>query len=186
MSDVPKHLRPLHARLLALPVTNPPKPWRKVVHAVGGLTDVAYDDSSDLLVVLSSTGRGAFDCLRGERIARDEDDGNPDTQRLAIDGFGPLKGKRLRTAGLHGGGLPLTSGGSQWWTLNLETLSWPDVSVFLTPPGNWIWGPLHGKPGDTTRIAMESECRAVGFSPTGQSFVVATSSDVAIFSRADV
>ena len=185
MNGVPKHLQQFYSKLAQLPVTAPPKPWRKVMHAVGGLTDVAFDDSSDLLVILSSSGRGLFNCLTGERIDRDDGDAPHYTSRLLVDGIGQLKGKRLRTAGLHGGGLPVSSGGSEWWGLNSETLVWPTVSIFLTPPGQWFWGAIHGKPTDITKVAEDSELRASGFSPTGNSFVVATSSDVAIFSRVD-
>jgi hypothetical protein len=50
-------------------------PWKKIAnHAVGGLFQIGYAEDSDLLLVLSHNGRGIFDCLTGERIARDTKD----------------------------------------------------------------------------------------------------------------
>ena len=75
MSDIPDHLQNLFRRLVSLPTSQPPAPWREVaVHAVGGLTDVAFAESSDLLLVISSVGRGLFDCSSGDRVARDPSD----------------------------------------------------------------------------------------------------------------
>lgn len=152
------------------------------MHAIGGLTDVAFADSADLLLVISSAGRGLFDCSSGERIARDQsDDFAHDTANLLAPGIGPLVSQRLRTAGLHGGGLAATT--ADGWNLDLLTLSWPYHSLFLTPPGHWLYGPAFSRPGDTTKLATDSEIRAFGFSPTGRGFVFATSSELTVFHR---
>ena len=48
MADIPEHLKSLYQKLVSLPVNAPPPPWRRTLrHAVGGLTDVAFVDSSD-------------------------------------------------------------------------------------------------------------------------------------------
>jgi hypothetical protein len=185
MTSVPKHLQSLHARLLSMPVTAPPQPWRRCGYAVGGLTDVAYDDASDLLLVLSSRGCGVFDCITGERVARNDMIADHDTSTLLVSGIGPLVIKTLRTAGLHGGGLASGSTKPPRWTLSIQTLVWPTTAVFLLPPEHDLFGPLHGHPGDSTKVAAEDEFRAAGFSPTGRSFIVATNSDLMIFSRVD-
>jgi hypothetical protein len=57
------------------------------------------------------------------------------------------------------------------------------LSLFLTPPGHWIYGLAYGRPGDTSKVAVDSEIRAFGFSPTGRSFVFATGSDISVFNR---
>jgi hypothetical protein len=55
------------------PVQEPPAPWKhQVTWAVGGLFQVGYVEDSDVLLVLSSAGRGMFDCLVGEKVARDD------------------------------------------------------------------------------------------------------------------
>lgn len=183
MNDVPAHLQSLFQNLVGLPPSNPPPPWRQAAtHAIGGLTDVAFADSSDLLLVLSSAGRGLFDCASGQRIARDPAENfEHDTANLLAQGIGSVGGHLLRTAGLHGGGLAL--GTDDGWSLNLLTLSWPHQSLFLTAPWQWIYGPAFGRPAVTTKLAIESEIRAFGFSPTGRAFILATSSDLTIFNR---
>jgi hypothetical protein len=182
MSEIPEHLKALYRQLLALPASPPPSPWRlAATHAVGGLTDVGFADSSDLLLVIS-VSRGLFDCVTGERIARDpSEDFDYDTSNLLAFGIGPLAERSIRTAGLHGGGLAFRT----WdgWGLDLFTLAWPVGSLFLTPPGHWIYGPAFNMPGTTAKLVTEPEIRAFGFSPTGRSFIIATSSDLSIFNR---
>lgn len=185
MTNIPAHLVALHGALVSLPVTAPPSPWVPVnIHAVGGLTDVAFADGTDLLLVLSAQGRGVLDCASGVRVARDPSESYPfDEAALVAEGIDMLAGRSLRTAGLHGGGLALTT--RDGWTLDVHTLTWPTRSVFLTPPGHWLYDPTRRRPLASTCVARESlsELRAAGFSPTGQTFVIATSSDVALFRR---
>ncbi len=183
MSDIPNHLQTLFRRLVSLPDSKAPLPWRAIaVHPVGGLTDVAFAESTDLLLVISSAGRGLFDCSSGERIARDpSDDFEHDTANLLAPGIGPVASQFLRTAGLHGGGLATTT--ADGWSLDLLTLSWPHHSLFLTPPGHGLYGSAFGRLGDTTKLATDSEIRAFGFSPTGRAFIFATSSDLSVFNR---
>jgi len=188
MSEIPAHLRPLFQKLLGLPTSAPPSPWHEAgVHAVGGLTDVAFAESSDLLLVVSSSGRGLFDCSSGQRIARDDsDDFQHDTSNLVVAGIGPLASQRLHTAGVHGGGLAVTT--ADGWSLDLLCLSWPRQSLFLTPPGHWLYrtaqGGSDGSDDTTSKIATDSEIRAFGFSPTGRAFIFATGSDISVFNRA--
>jgi hypothetical protein len=110
---IPSHLSSMVDRITASAVEAPPPPWRLVGgSAVGLLTDVGFARGSDLLLVVSSNGRGVFDCATGERIARDRtvpDADSADWQdcfELEAQGIGPLKGQIIRTAGLFGGGLP--------------------------------------------------------------------------------
>ena len=64
---VPEHLRPTVQRILAAPVAPPPTPWRLVgSFSVGGLTGVGFAPRSDMVLVVSSAGRGVFDCTTGE------------------------------------------------------------------------------------------------------------------------
>lgn len=184
MADIPKHLEGLFSLLIKLPVGVPPSPWRQTaVSAVGGLTDVAFAESSDLLLVISSAGRGLFDCATGERIARDpSEDFEFDLFNLTAPGIGPTGSHRFRTAGLHGGGLARCT--SDGWSADLLTLSWPSESLFLTPPGHWIYDPAYKKlPLASTKVVTEYEIRAFGFSPTGKTLIFATGSDVTIFHR---
>ena len=165
-------------RLEALPVTEPPAPWRRTLAVgVGGLTEIGFGEAPDrdLLLVVSSMGRGVFDCVTGERVARDRaepDDAWYDETCLRAAGLGPLEGATIRLAGLHGGGLPSTSG--MGWGAWAEYLNWPVCDLLLTRDWDWIWD----ESAQVTKVGQESEFRAFGFSYTGRTLVIATSSDV--------
>lgn len=143
--------------------------------ALGGLQDLGFAESSDLLLVVSTAGRGLYDLLSGERLARDPDDSYTwfDAYNLRCQGVGLLTERLIRTAGLSGGGLALESA-EGWW---LETA---DDQQFLLKPfkrskprRRW---PLPGGAG---------EFRAAGFSPTGRSLVCASSADFTVYLRAN-
>jgi hypothetical protein len=107
MADIPEHLKSLYQKLVSLPVNAPPPPWRRTLaHTVGGLTDVASVDSSDLILVISSRGRGLFECVSGERIERDPSvDFNHDTANLVVEGIGfrqDADGRSTRRRASHG------------------------------------------------------------------------------------
>lgn len=181
---IPSHLRSRFDFLWSLPRAAPPAPWRKSTDAaVGGLTDVGFEASSDFLLVVSGQGRGVFDCTIGRRVARDDgEDYVFDTSNLVAEGIGPLKGKYIRMSGLHGGGL--VRGTADGWSIFSDPTKWPETDLFL---GADFQDLLYKPPGTSdkkTKLAVNtSELRAFRFSPTGRSFVIATSSDVCIFSR---
>ena len=171
------------SHVIAAPIGEPPSPWRPVgSSAVGGLTDIGFAPHSDLLLVVSSQGRGVFDCLTGERVSRDASvpsGSEPDwfdTFELVAEGIGPIAKHPIRTAGLHGGGLALLT--RDGWSVERLVFDWPDETLLLCHP----W--KHGyKPGEFVKVAVDSVVRAWGFSPTGRSLVLATSSDVTLWSR---
>jgi hypothetical protein len=85
-------------------------------------------------------------------------------------------------AGLHGGGLPkITEDG---WQAETVALEWPAFTLLLISPGSWLYGRNYGRPDDFSKLAEESELRAFGFSWTGLSLIIATSSETKIYSRA--
>jgi hypothetical protein len=174
------HLEPIRHRLRSLTISNECFPWKCVAaRAIGGLTEVGYLADTDLLLVVSSQGRGLFECHTGERIARDDSEPTDDwydETRLRARGIGPIKDQVVRLSGLHGGGL-LKSGHDRWW-VEAVTLDWPDEILFLGGPGGWIFDPNT----PVLKLAVQREVRAFGFSDTGQSFVMATSSDLSIYS----
>ena len=179
-----EHLRVRMNALAALPPSAPPEPWRKVgTLPVGGLTEVGFGDSTDLLLVISGAGRGVVDGHTGRLIARDDsDDLFFDAGNLLAEGIGPLAGVKVRVAGLRGGGLSTNT--SDGWGLERLPRAWPDDELILSPPGQtMLWTP-RDQPVKLIKLAgFISEVCAFGFSPTGKVFIVATASDLAIFSR---
>jgi hypothetical protein len=159
------------------PIQDPPSPWKLVRRwIVGGLFQVGYAEGSDLLLVLSYDGRGVFDCLNGEKLARDYDDVYDffDPIKLMAQGFDVLEGQKIRTGGSYGGGLPLTT--EDGWGLREEAPAYPTRSILLELPESENESVVIGD--DEVR-----ELRAFGFSGTGLSFIIATSADLTIFSR---
>lgn len=152
-------------------------PWKQIAnHAVGGLFQVGYAEDSDVLLVLSHNGRGIFDCLTGQQIARDSSTDVYDhfnRSKLLATGFDILIGQQIKMAGLYGGGLPLST--EDWWFLELRKKT---DEVLLTEAA-----PSKNKEYALVGDGKLCELRAFGFSETGNSFVIATSCSLVIFAR---
>jgi hypothetical protein len=82
-------------------------------------------------------------------------------------------------AGLQGGGLPLST--RDGWRIHVVQLPWPTHVVFLTSN----YKELTDDSEYITKLCNDEPCtfRAAGFSPTGLSFVFATSGEVTIYTR---
>ncbi|MER8182890.1 hypothetical protein [Kitasatospora sp. NPDC094015] len=190
ISDYQQHLR---ERFLSVPETPPPAPWRPVLDRrtpVGGLLGIGFavapDNGNDLVMVVSVDGHGLFDAVSGEKIARnrdpDPDDSTPDAvPDLSCPGLGPVAATRVRIAGLHGGGLHTTT--LDGWTLEVISPEWPNHRVLLSTDGGM---PHAGPYADRWWHIFDSdrsELRAAGFSPSGRTLAVATSSDLTLWTR---
>ncbi|MGA5195535.1 hypothetical protein [Streptomyces exfoliatus] len=182
----------LRARYLGAPVMAAPAPWQPVLDRttpIGGLLGIGFavhpDTGHDLVMVVSHDGHGLFDAVTGGKIARDRDpdpatrtpDAHPD---LTCPGLGPVAGTGIRIAGLFGGGLHGTT--PDGWTVDVVSPDWPHDRVILSADG----GANRGAAGGTWWHVFHSEyseLRAAGFSPTGLTLAVATSSDLTLWTR---
>jgi hypothetical protein len=178
--QIPAHLRQRYSHLLALPANQLTPPWRMVASvAVGGLSGVGFEENSDTLLVTSFAGRGVFDGLTGERLARDDAYPFPeDTANCQVEGIGPLASRWVRTAGHHGGGLAAWADG---WSVERLPLTWPNEHLLLFPNGNSLWDDRQNLDG--VMKFLPDVLVAFGFSPTGRTFIVATSSDFTLYGR---
>jgi hypothetical protein len=177
-----EHLNPLRKKLLSLNIGEAPSPWKLAATvAVGGLRSLGFDQESENLLIVSSQGRGVIDCLTGEKIARDDEEFYEGETKLEAQGIGILRDRTIRMSGLFGGGLPIIT--EDGWQLESVTLKWPEQMLILLPPGSHLYGLVTGHPDSMTKIFEDSCIRAYGFSYTGRSFVIATTSDVTIFVR---
>lgn len=177
-----KYQNQLRKRLENLPYSPPPAPWILISSSVvGGLMQVGYADGTDDLLVVSSQGRGLFDCTTGKRIARDDDESfpNPDKSEMTAPGIGTHAETIFRLAGLQGGGLAACT--RDGWGLHVLQLPWPIHIVFIT--SNYV--DITDNTGGVKKLCNDEPCtfRAAGFSPTGRSFVVATSGELRIYAR---
>jgi hypothetical protein len=178
-------LKPLIKRIISLDTTEPIYPWNKIaVFPVGGLRSIGFQSGSDLLLVVSDQGRGVIDCLIGQKVSRDQNEYYEDETQLEAEGIGPLSGQKIRISGLYGGGLPNST--SDGWSLEIASLTWPEQILILVEPGSWLYGGLYDKPDNFWKIYSDFEIRAQGFSSTGRTLVIATSSELIIYARNDI
>lgn len=184
----------LREKYLSASLTGPPEPWQAIGERglfvpVGGLEGVGFGvhpaTGGDVLMVVSLGGFGLLDATTGAEIARDRDPdpqvATPDGPDLACPGIGVLTGTRVTIAGLFGGGLHTTT--KDGWTIDVVAPEWPFHRVVLSADG----GVNAGEPGTSWWQVFDDqghgEFRAAGFSPSGRTLVVATSSDVTLFAR---
>ncbi|MEO0586646.1 MAG: hypothetical protein AAF078_03310 [Planctomycetota bacterium] len=175
------YLNLVRERIRSTPVGEPLPPWKLAGgSSIGGLTEVGFGEDSDLLLVVSSQGRGVFNCITGERVARDREEPNDgwyDNTRLVALGIGPLKEQVIRLSGLHGGGLPIHT--ADGWSVQAITMPWPVEHLLLEEPFKTIYDDK----ASVAKLAVVLGTRAFGFSPTGRSLIWAISSDLAIYTR---
>ncbi|WP_317446899.1 hypothetical protein [Streptomyces collinus] len=181
----------MRQRLLAAPVVPAPEPWQRIAYApVGGLLGIGFvshpGTGHDLVMVVSNDGHGLFDAVTGEKIARERDpdfeDGGRDADpALWCPGLGPAAGSKVRIGGLLGGDLHTTSGDG--WQLEVVTPIWPNERVLLSRDGGLPHSGPHGERWWHIFHSHYSELRAAGFSPSGQTLAVATSSDLSLWTR---
>ena len=122
-----------------------------------------------------------LDCRSGANLARDDAASFPDPGLLTAAGVGPLEGDDVRVAGLFGGGLSRQT--EDGWTVEALPLTWPDERLVLCPPSQTMFWAPEGQADPTHLPGSATSLVAYGFSPTGRTLIVATSSDVAIFHR---
>lgn len=159
-----------------------PKGWIKETFAVGGLTEVGFSkEYSELLLVISSQGRGVIDCSKFELIERDYNDDHDwiNSQELWATGIGKLSNEKIMVSGLHGGGLPLTNPFGD--SIQYMAIKWPIIDLIFEPSFKSIY-----KDGDQKhcfRVFHDYEVKTYGFSYCGKYFIIATSSEVNIYRK---
>lgn len=176
------HLASIKTKIQSSPLSQPPTPWRKIgALAVGGLRSVGFDADSELLLVVSNSGRGVVNCESMEKVSRDYEEHYSGERLLEANGVGPLLGKSIRISGIFGGGLPNST--HDGWSIESAFLDWPIQEVLLLEPYHTIYGDRYGKPAIFHKIFRDFEVYAAGFSYTGRTLIVATSSDITVWGR---
>ncbi len=158
-----------------------PNGWeRKGPFAVGGLTEIGFSRNSEMLLVVSSAGRGVIDCAIGKKVARDDEaDGDwYSAKDLTCIGIGPIEGEVISIAGLNGGGMRNSNDHGE--SLELVAPDWPVYDLIYCNPYKTALLSEHQK---GCQIIASGHILAHGFSWSGRSFAYATSSDVTIFAR---
>ncbi len=157
-----------------------PSKWEQVAHfAIGGLLSVGFSNDEQFLLVLSSQGRGVFDCISGEKVTRNnEEDGTwNNSSELKCKGIGPIEDEWVAMSGIDGGGL--RTGNDEGDNLYLIAPFWPKQEIILCSSWNHY---LSDSTFDNSfKIWSDYEVRVFGFSPSGITFIVADSADLYIY-----
>lgn len=159
-----------------------PNGWRKTVFAIGGLSEIGFSkQNSNLLLIISSQGRGLVDCKSSELIERDYDTNWDwiDSYEMTAQGIGILSNEQIFVSGLHGGGLPLMNRNGDG--LLYMATEWPIIDIIFEPNFKSIYKENEAK--ECFRIFHDYELRAFGFSYDGETFVIATSSEINIYRK---
>jgi hypothetical protein len=155
------------------------KAWRRTVSAaVGGLREIGFSEDESALLVVSHDGRGLFDTVTGERLARDDD--RPETNSDWFDaahrrvrGIGKTADRWVGMVGLWGGALALDD--RQGWRAELVGKGRHEQALVGLQGEQQRW-----------RVAAPiAEVRAFGFSASGRFLVLATSADLTVFAKAE-
>ncbi|OXS72657.1 hypothetical protein B1B04_15275 [Lysinibacillus sp. KCTC 33748] len=102
-----EHRKNTYSILEQIPSAKSPVGWTFKGHfSIGGFEYFGFDESSDLLLVVSSNGRGIIDLARAEKISRDyTGDFVLDETLLICEGFDVLKDKSIKLASKYGGSI---------------------------------------------------------------------------------
>lgn len=178
---------PVDAALSEATVCGDVGPWRaQPLVAIGGLTAVGFARTDETLLVCSSQGQSVIDAATGTTLYRNHEDDGLDWAALKGTRLDHPADERFDMAGLPGGGL--RSATNDGWSV--MQLGQGDASLcLLHPPGASVFN-LRPTIAEVTLDATfhllareRAEIRAFGFSWTGRSLVLATASDLRIWSR---
>lgn len=159
-----------------------PTGWEKETFAIGGLSEVGFSKKHpELILVVSSQGRGIIDCSKLELIERDNNDDFDwiNSNELWAMGIGKLSDEKIMVGGLHGGGLPLSNKFGDG--IQYMATEWPIIDLIFEPNFKSIYKEDDGK--YCFRIFHDYELRAYGFSYNGEYFATATSSEINVYRK---
>ncbi len=153
-------------------------PWKLIQSIpVGGPVAVGFADNQ--LLILSHEVRSLINCKTGEVTVKEDRNEKPEdynTNELTYTWSKKFK-TPIKIAGIHGGGLSTYT--YDGWKIRVEAPDWPNYDVILEPSlKDFI-----RNPNECAKLYHDSNPRAVGFSPSGKTLVIAGDADVDIYKR---
>ena len=160
--------------------------WQKRnIWAIGGLREIGFKSNSDLLMVLSSQGRGIFDCKKDEKVERDNFDyymEKWDSDLGIVEGFGILKNEKIKCGGFESPDVVQKETDDNW-TVEIRSEIRPDWQKKKIMADVVYLRNRATNERIEVNIFHNGIDRGYGFSDTGNSFVVGTSSEITIWNR---
>jgi len=184
MSKHEEFLEKVVQKIFSMPINSEPAGWNYVnCFAVAGLYAIGFD-SSENLVVVSSSGQSIVDTSTGERLYRNRDQSGYNEKKLEAVPLDKPNRPPVRMTGLGGGGLrTLTDDG---WKLSIVHKGWPRGRLILQEPNSSLFGNKF-KDRDycfgSHVLADKLEFRVFGFSETGSVLVWSDEVDVRIYRK---
>lgn len=153
-----------------------PAGWERHTLSVGGLMYIGFSEvQTEKLICISSQGQSLINCQTLQKAYCDE---NYDEENL-LAYEAELGDEAVRIAGEGGGGLRRCAKGGN----ALEQIApyWPKEQIVFMPDFHSWYRTPHA-----CRIVFDDyEIKAYGFSRCGNFFVIATSSDLTIYQKAN-
>lgn len=157
--------------------------WTKICHqSVGGLREVGFINNTDNILVLGGGGRTIFNCLTGEKIARDRFDyyhHKWDMQTGIVEGFDFCEGEEFICGGFEYRD-QLIKESNQGWQIEIKKENRLDYNK-----ESKVAEVMSLTKTSINKIEVEvyhyGITRSYGFSPTGKTFVTAESYGINIW-----
>lgn len=162
-------------------VEKKPIGWSHITSiGVGGLISIGFSKiETNLLLVVSSSGRSLIDCKTGEKIERDyEEYEGLDEWNLTCQGIGKLQNEIIIISGPNGGGLPQSNSAGE--SLEVVSPNWPEQDLVLCREYKCSLVDGHQS---YCNIIYTEHLRGFGFSWCGNYIVAACGSDFDIWQR---
>ena len=167
--------------LVNIPTSDCPDGWEYVGGiAISGFIGFGFSKKrSNLVLVVSTTGRSLINCDTAAKVARDyEEYAGVDDSGIFCEGLEELSQESILITGQNGGGLPNSTCIGE--SLRLYSPNWPQHDLYFCGPSG---DPLFEKfQGSCIRLRTDF-IEAFGFSWCGDYFAVANSSDFDIWKR---
>lgn len=162
--------------------------WKRSCEiAVGGLIAVGFYESADKphldkLIAIGSQGQTIIDCLSGEIVYRNREQDGYDPATLSaydLSGQGTVP---IRMSGIDGGGLKRCT--QDGWSVEAIPIEWPIFYYILQYPETSIYSDhVLGRVSEFELIDYDYQQTAWGFSNSGNTLLLTSSSDIILWSR---
>ena len=174
-----QHRDRINGILEGIPFAQSPRGWiLKGSFSIGGFRYFGFSESSDILFVSSSNGRGLIDMFKNEKVARDySNDYVIDEILLTTEGFDILEGHIIRLCGrndeCNGSSLPTKNKSEE--SLFRVSPFYPLEDIIFQPPFENCLIETHNK--NCVRV-YRGYLYCYGFSFSGKYFVIANDGGV--------